>query len=135
MEIAVYPISSLLTGILFSFVTSMLIVFGIEHTGGDPGSPAIMLVGLICITGILSLITSIIIITAETKSQKEFPIRSSAIIFLCMYLPFHIIGIYFPLASFEFLAIPLTIMMFLSYIPLFHVVTKSLIHTYEFVKR
>lgn len=135
MLIAIYIISAFFTGFLFSVVTSMLFVFGIEQTGGDPGTPAIMLVSFMCICGVLGILTAAIMGTAKTKYQKEFPAKFSAIIFLFMYLPFHIIGLYFTDVQWDFLAIPLNIMLFFSYIPFFHTTAQTLTNVYEFVKR
>jgi len=139
MQIAIYIISALLTNITFSVVTSMLIVFGIEKTGGDPGAPIIMLVSLLCICGILSMPTAVAMGILKAKYQKEFPAKFSALIFLFTYFPFHIIGIYFPDVHLGFLEVPLgilfVIMLFLSYIPFFHMTSQGFINLIEFVKR
>ena len=121
-----YIISALIGSFSFSIVTSILIVFGIEQMGEDPGAPAIMLVGFIFICGILSVVTWAIMDIMKTKFQKEFPAKVSAGIFLFMYLPFHIIGLFFTDGQYDFLAIPTTIMLFLSYVPFFHLVAQSL---------
>lgn len=139
MQIAIYIISALLTNYIFSVLTSLLIVFGIERTGGDPGSPGIMLVSLLCINGILSIATAVIMGIAKGKYKKEFPEKFSVLIFLFTYLPFHIIGIYFSDEQLGALAAPLAtltvIMLFLSYIPFFHMTAQGLINLNEFVKR
>ena len=139
MQIAIYIISALLTNYVFSVATSLLIVFGIENTGGDPGSPGIMLVSLLCINGMLSIATATTMGTAKAKYQKEFPAKYSTIIFLFTYFPFHIIGIYFPDVQFGFLEAPLgilvVVMLFFSYIPFFHMTAQGLINLNEFVKR
>ena len=139
MQTAIYIISALLTDFVFSVVTSMLIVFGIEKTGGDPGAPIIMLVVLLCICGVLSVATATAMGIAKTKHQKEFPAKFSALIFLFTYFPFHIIGFYFPDEQLGFLATPLAIltviMLFFSYIPFFHLTAQLLINLNEFVKR
>lgn len=139
MHIAIYIISALLTNFVFSVVTSMLIVFGIEKTGGDPGTPGIMLFSLLCINGILSIVTAGIMGIAKAKHQKEFPAKFSALIFLFTYFPFHIIGFYFSDEQLGFLAAPLAsltvIMLFFSYIPFFHMTAQGLINLNEFVKR
>lgn len=139
MEIAIYIISALLTNFVFAIVTSMLIVFGIEKTGGDPGSPAIMLVSLLCINGILGIATAVIMGIAKAKYKKNFPAKFSVLIFLFTYLPFHIIGIYSSDKQLGILAVPLAtltvIMLFLSYIPFFHMTAQGLINVNEFVKR
>ena len=135
MEIAIYVISALLTNFVFSVATSLLIVFGIEKSGGDPGAPIIMLVGLLCICGILSIVTAAAMGTAKAKYQKEFPAKFSALIFLFTYFPFHILGIYFPDAQLDFLAELFAIMQFFSYIPFFHMTAQGLVNLNEFVKR
>ncbi len=135
MLFTIYFISALITGFLFSFVTSLLFVIGIEQTGGDPGTPAIMLVSFMCICGVLSIITAAAMGVVKTKYQKEFPARFSAIIFLFMYLPFHIIGIYFTDGQLDFLAIPSSIMLFFSYVPFFHMTAQALTNVYEFFEK
>jgi len=139
MQIAIYIISALLTNYVFSVATSLLIVFGIENTGGDPGSPGIMLFSLLCINGILSIVTAGIMGSAKAKYKKEFPAKYSALIFLFTYFPFHIIGIYFSDEQLGALAAPLAtltvIMLFFSYIPFFHMTAQGLINLNEFVKR
>ncbi len=139
MQIAIYIISALLTNFVFSVTTSMLIVFGIEKTGGDPGAPIIMLVSLMCICGILSIVTATIMGNAKAKHQKEFSAKFSALIFLFTYFPFHIIGFNFSDEQLGFLAAPLAIlsviMLFFSYIPFFHMTAQGLVNLNEFVKR
>jgi hypothetical protein len=139
MQIAIYIISALLTGFIFSIVTSLLIVSGIEKTGGDPGSPGIMLFVLMFICGILSIATATGMGIAKDKYQKEFPAKFSALIFLFTYFPFHIIGFYFSDEQIGALATPLAIltviMLFFSYIPFFHMAAQGLIDLNEFVKR
>lgn len=110
--------------------------------GSDPGSPGIMLISLMCICGILGIISAAAMETATAKYKKEFPARFSAIIFLVTYLPFHITGLYFSdeqLAFLGFLAAPLAIlsviMLFFSYIPLFHMTAQGLINVDKFVNR
>lgn len=139
MLIVIYFISAILTGFVFSVVTTMLIVFGIEQTGGDPGAPIIMLIGMMFYTGILGIVTAIAMATAKAKYNKEFPAKFSVIIFLIMYVPFHIIGFYFPDEQLGPLAAPLgiltVILLFFSYIPFFHMTAQGLINLNEFVKR
>ena len=139
MQIAIYIIAALLTNFVFSVVTSLLIVFGIEKTGGDPGSPGIMLFVLIFICGILSNVTAAIMGVAKAKYQKEFPAKFSALIFLFTYFPFHIIGLYFSDEQLGSLAAPLSnlfsYMLFFSYIPFFHMTAQGFINLNEFVKR
>lgn len=139
MQIAIYIVSALLTNYVFSFATSLLIVFGIENTGGDPGSPGIMLVSLLCINGILSIVTAVIMGIARAKHQKEFPAKYSALIFLFTYFPFHVVGLYFPDVQLGFLEAPLgilfVVMLFFSYIPFFHMTAQGLINLNEFIKR
>jgi len=95
MEIAIYIISSFITNVIFSVATSILIVFGIEKTGEDPGTPGIMLISLLCINGILSIVTAATMGSAKAKYKKEFPAKFSALIFLLTYFPFHVFGIFF----------------------------------------
>jgi hypothetical protein len=139
MQIALYFISAFLTNIAFSVATAVLVTFGFDKLGEDPGSPGIMLIGLICICGLLSLITAAIMVDAKTKYQKEFPAKVSMIIFLFTYFPFHIYGLYFSSVQLGFLAAPLgillVIMLYFSYIPFFHMTAQSLINTNEFVNR
>ena len=139
MLIIIYFVSALLTDFVFSVVTTMLIVFGIEQTGGDPGAPIIMLIGMMFYTGILGIVTAIAMATAKAKYNKEFPAKFSVIIFLIMYVPFHIIGFYFPDEQLGPLAAPLgiltVILLFFSYIPFFHMTAQGLINLNEFVKR
>ena len=135
MLFTIYFVSALITGFLFSFVTSMLMVFGIERTGGDPGTPAIMLVSLMCVCVILSIITASIMGVAKEKYKKEFSAKFSAILFLLMYFPIHIVEFYFPDGQSDFLAATLAIMLFLSYIPLFHMVAQALTNLYEFFEK
>ena len=119
--------------------TSLLIISAIEKTGEDSGSPGILLFVLMCICGILSIVTAIIMGIAKTKYQKEFPAKYSALIFLFTYFPVHIIGLYFSdkqLGSLTSLLMNLTvIMMFFSYIPFFHMTAQGFINLNEFVKR
>jgi len=139
MQIAIYIISALLTNYIFSVLTSLLIVFGIEKTGGDPGSPGIMLISLLCINGILSIATAVIMGIAKAKYKKEFPAKFSALIFLLTYFPFHIIGNYISDEQLGALAVPLAtltvIMLFFSYIPFFHMTAQGFINLNEFVKK
>lgn len=139
MQIVFYIISAFLTNIAFSVATAILVTFGFDKLGEDPGSPGIMLIGLICICGILSLVTAAIMIDAKAKYQKEFPAKFSVLIFLFTYFPFHIYGLYFSGVQLGFLAAPLgillVIMLFFSYIPFFHMTAQSLINTNEFVNR
>ena len=143
MQIAIYIISALLTNFVFSFATSLLIVFAIEKSGDDPGSPGIILFVLIFICGILSIVTASIMSIAKAKYQKEFSAKFSALIFLFTYFPIHIIGFYFSdkqLSSLEgSLAGSLVnlsgYIMFFSYIPFFHMTTQGLINLNEFTKR
>jgi len=131
----IYFFTAIVTGFLFSFITSMLLVFGIEQTGGDPGTPAIMLVSFMCICGVLSIISTSTMSRIEAKYHKEFSVKFSFIIFLMMYLPFHIIGFYFTEGQLDFLVIPSTVMLFLSYVPLFHMTSQGFINIYEFFKK
>lgn len=139
MRIAIYIISALLTNYVFSLATSILITAGFDKMGSDPGSPGIMLFSLMCINGILSIVTAAIMGIAKAKYHKEFPAKFSALIFLFTYFPFHIIGLYVPDEQLGFLAAPLgtllAIMLFFSYIPFFHTIAQGLVNLYEFVKR
>jgi hypothetical protein len=139
MQIIIYIVSALITNYLFSAMTIGLVVFGIEKVGGDPGSPGIMLVSLLCINIILSIITATAMGVAKGKYNKEFPAKYSALIFLFTYIPFHIVGIYFPEEKIGVLAIPLAIicviMLYFSYIPFMHMCTQGLTNLYEFVKK
>ncbi|MEW5870732.1 MAG: hypothetical protein AB1894_15775 [Chloroflexota bacterium] len=140
MRIAIYIISALLTNYVFSLVTTLLVVAGIEKMGSDPGSPGIMLFSLLCICGILSIATATIMGIGKAKYHKEFPAKFSALIFLFTYFPAHIIGLYVPYdEKLDFLAAPLggllAIMMLFSYIPFFHMTAQGLVNLYEFVKR
>ncbi len=139
MEIAIYIISSFLTNIIFSVATSILIVFGIEKTGEDPGTPGIMLISLLCINGILSIVTAATMVSAKAKYKKEFSAKFSALIFLLTYFPFHVFGIYFLDVQLGFLEAPLAIltvlMLYFSYVPFFHMTAQGLINTNEFVNR
>jgi len=139
MQIAIYIISALLTDYVFSVVTSILITAGFDKMGSDPGSPAIMLVSLLCLNGILSIVTAVIMRIAKEKYQKEFPAKLSVPIFLFTYFPFHIIGLYSSDEQLGFLAAPLAMltvsMLFFSYIPFFHMTAQGLTNLNEFVKR
>ncbi len=135
MLFAIYLISALIDGFLFSVVTSMLIVTGIEKTGGDAGTPALMLIALMFICGLLSLYTASIMSWERNEQKKRIPVIVSAITFLALYLPFHIIGLYFSYGKLDFLAIPFMIMMFSSYIPFFRMTAQTLINVYEFFER
>jgi hypothetical protein len=139
MQIAIYIISALITNFVFSVVTSMLVVFGIDNIGGDPGSPGIMLFSLLCICGIISIPTATAMVIAKAKFQKEFPVKFSVLIFLFTYFPFHIVGFYFSDKQLGVLAAPLAIltviMLFFSYIPFFHMTAQGFLNLYEFVKR
>ena len=139
MQIAIYIISALLTNYVFSVATSLLIVFDIEKSGDDPGSPGIILFVLMFICGILSIVTATIMGIAKAKYQKEFPAKFSALIFVFTYFPVHIIGLYFSDKQLGSLSIPLWDwagnMMFFSYIPFFHMTAQGFINLNEFVKR
>jgi hypothetical protein len=139
MQIAIYIISALLTDYVFSVMTAILITAGFDKMGSDPGSPGIMLVSLLCINGMLSIVTAVIMGIAKAKHQKEFPAKFSALIFLLTYFPFHIIGLYFSDVQLGFLEAPLgillVVMLFFSYIPFFHMTAQGLINLNEFVKR
>jgi hypothetical protein len=138
MQVAIYIISALLTNYLFSVATTLLITAGFEKMGSDPGSPGIMLFSLMCINGVLSLVTAAIMGIAKAKYQKEFPAKFSALIFLITYFPFHIIGFYFPdeqLGSFTApLAILFVTMLFFSYIPFFHTTAQGLTNLANLLK-
>jgi hypothetical protein len=139
MEIAIYIFSSFITNVIFSVATSILIVFGIEKTGEDPGTPGIMLISLLCINGILSIVTAATMGSAKAKYKKEFPAKFSALIFLLTYFPFHVFGIYFLDVQLGFLEAPLAIltvlMLYFSYVPFFHMTAQGLINLNGFVKR
>jgi len=135
MQIAIYIISALLTNYVFSVATSLLIVFAIEKSGDDPGSPGIILFVLMFICGIFSIVTASIMGNAKAKYQREFPAKFSALIFLFTYFSVHIIGFYFSDKQADSLADLSANMMFFSYIPFFHMTTQGLINLNEFVKR
>ena len=135
----IYIISALLTNYMFSVVTVGLVIFGFDKMGSDIGSPGIALFGLLFINGILSIIAGIIMGIAKFEYKKEFSVKSSVLIFLFTYFPFHITGLYIPEKHLGFLAEPLanlfTIMMFFSYIPFFHMIAQGLINMYEFFNK
>lgn len=139
MRIFIYLITALLTNYMFSVATSILIIAGYDKMGVDPGSPGIMLFSLLCINGILGIVTATIMGIAKAKYHKEFPAKFSALIFLLTYFPFHIIGLYFPEEQLGFMTAPLgsllAILVFFSYIPFFHMAAQGLTNLYEFVKR
>lgn len=139
MQIAIYIISAFLTNIAFSVITAVLVTFGFEKSGEDPGSPGIMLISLMCICGILSIVTAAIMVDTKAKYQKEFPAKFSLLIFLFTYFPFHIIGQYFSGIQLGFLAdlfgILVVIMLYFSYMPFFHMTAQGLINVNEFVNR
>lgn len=139
MQIVIYIISALLTNYVFSLATSILVTAGFDKMGSDIGSPGIMLFSLMCINGILGIVTATIMGIGKAKYHKEFPAKFSALIFLFTYFPFHIIGLYVPDEKLGFLAAPLGallgIMLFFSYIPFFHMTAQGLVNLYEFVKR
>lgn len=134
----IYVISALMTNWIFSTLTVGAIVFGIEKTGGNPGSPGIPLVIFLFINGILSIITAIIMGIAKVY-KKEFPAKFSMLVFIFTYFPFHIIGLYIPdklLGSLASSIASLTAYMLLfSYIPFFHMTAQGLINTYEYIKK
>jgi hypothetical protein len=139
MRIAIYIISALLTNYVFSFATTLLITAGFDKMGSDPGSPGILLFSLMCICGIFSIVTVTIMEIGKAKYRKEFSAKFSALIFLFTYFPTHIIGLFIPDIQLGFLSAPigilLAIMLFFSYIPLFHMTAQGLVNLNEFVKR
>ncbi len=139
MQMAIYIFSALLTNFVFSFATTFLILFSLEKSEYDYGSPGIILFVLMFICGIFSIVTATIMGIAKAKFQKEFPAKFSALIFVFTYFPIHIIELYFSDKQLDSLAIPLwdwaVYMMFFSYIPFFHMTTQGLINLDEFVKR
>ena len=72
-------IAAILAMFIYSVSTTMFIVAGIESNGHDPGSPIIMLFGLLFITFALSFI--LIFLTIRIK------VLTSVVIFLVMYIP------------------------------------------------
>jgi len=135
MQMATYIFSALLTNFVFSFATTFLILFSLEKSGYDYGSPGIILFVLMFICEIFSIVTASIMGIAKAKYQKEFPAKFSALIFLFTYFPVHIIGFYFSDKQAGSLADFSANMMFFSYIPFFHMTTQGLINLNEFVKR
>lgn len=139
MRIAIYIISALLTNYVFSVATSILVMAGFDKMGSDPGSPGIMLFVLSCVCGIFSIVTAAIMEIAKVKYHKGFPAKYSALIFLFTYFPFHIIGLYVPDEKLGVIAAPLgdllAIMVFISFIPFYHMTAQGLINLFEFVKR
>lgn len=139
MRTAIYIISALLANYVFSLATSIFIMAGFDKMGVDPGSPGIMLFSLLCINGILSIVTATIMGIGKAKYQREFPAKFSGLIFLFTYFPFHIIGLYVPDEKLGFLEAPLgnllAIMLFFSYIPFYHMTAQGLVNLYEFVKK
>ncbi|MHC1782403.1 MAG: hypothetical protein AB9891_06520 [Anaerolineaceae bacterium] len=139
MKIAIYIISACLTNFLFSFATTIIITMGFDKMGSDPGSPVILLISLMCICGILSIVTATIMGTVKTKYQKEFPAKFSLLIFLLTYFPSHIVEFFFPEQQLDILAAPLgillAIMLFFSYIPFFHMTAQGLINLYVFARK
>ncbi len=135
---AIYLFSALLSDFLFSFMTTNLIVFGIENVNGDPGAPIIMLIGFLFICGVLGTLTAIFTPSMEENFEgrfhRELTAKSSGIAFLVMYLPFHIMGIFFNSGKLDFLAIPSVILLLLSYVPFYFMITKSFVHLYELLK-
>jgi hypothetical protein len=139
MQLLIYIISGLLTGYVYSMATTILVVDGFDRMGEDIGSPGIMLFSLLCICGILSIVIASIMWVAKAKYQKEFPARFSLLIFLLTYFPIHIKEIWFPDLQLGFLevllGILLAIMMYFSYVPLFHMTAQGFTNLHEFVKR
>jgi hypothetical protein len=139
MEIVIYILSAILTNYVFSLATSILVTAGYDKMGVDIGSPGIMLFSLLCINGILGIVTATIMGFGKAKYHKEFPAKFSALIFLFTYFPLHIIGLNIPDEQLGFLAAPLGnlfgAMQFFSYIPFFHMTAQGLINLYEFVKK
>jgi len=140
MRIGIYFISALLTSYVFSYVTCILAVMSFEKAGDDPGSPGILLFGLRCLYGILSLVAMAVMEVRARRHKKEFPVKFSALIFLFTYFPIHIIGICFSpdklLGPLEGPVMTVTgIMMDFSYMPFFHMTTQGFINLWGFAKR
>lgn len=134
----IYIVSALLTNWIFSTITAGAIVVGIEKTGGDVGSPGILLVVFLFINGILSIITAIIMGVAKVY-KKEFPVKFSILVFIFTYFPIHIFEFYIPDKILGSLASPIATftgyMLIFSYIPFFHMTAQGLINMYEFIKK
>lgn len=142
MRTAIYIISALICTVIYSYATALLLVYGIERMGSDPGSPAILLFGLICTSAIFSMITALIMESSRRKSQRTLPVKISAIIFPIMYFPFHVIGIFFPSLGTngmdkiqESAATLLVMMMFFSFMPFYHVIAQVQLTIYENYRR
>jgi hypothetical protein len=133
--LAIHIVSTISACFLFSFVTALLIVFGIEENGGDPGAPIIMLISLLVICGLLSFLTASAMAVAKLIYRKEFPVTLSSVIFPFMYLPFHILGFYFPDRELDFLASSSIVLLFFSFVPFYHAISQIFINIYEFLKK
>ncbi len=132
MSVLIRIVSIALSSFLYSFITSLLIMFGIEESGGDPGTPAIMLVGFLIICMFLGILTASIMSNAKEKRNKAFPVKISLPAFITMYAFGHIFAIYFPTVA--FLGNLSAILLFVSYVPFYHVFSQSLLNGYAFIK-
>lgn len=132
----IYVVSALSTNWIFSTITAGAIVVGIEKTGGDVGSPGILLVVFLFINGTLSIITAITMAIAKIY-EKEFPAKFSILVFIFTYFPIHIFEFYIPDKILGSLASPIAslngYMLIFSYVPFFHLTAQGLINMYEYI--
>ncbi len=132
MTTAIHIVSTFVASFLYSFFTSILIVAGIERMGEDPGTPAIMLFGLMVITVFLSVVTANIMSNAE-KKNKVFPVKFSFLIFVVMYGVAHLLALY--VTDSVFWGNFSVILLFASHIPFYHTFSQSLLNGYAFIKK
>lgn len=135
ITIALFIIAILFASLLFSYASAVLIMVGIEASGGEPGSIVVMFVGLLVITLLLSVVVTTAMLIAKKRYHKSFPARWSVVLFLLLYLPFQINGLFFPDDRFDSLATLLSVMFFFSFIPFFHCIAQSLINLAAFIRQ
>ncbi|MDH5647831.1 MAG: hypothetical protein OEZ01_17600 [Candidatus Heimdallarchaeota archaeon] len=133
-RIIIHITAAFLASKLYSYFTTMLVLFGIEKGGGDLGSPGIMLVLLFGLCVAASFSIAIVMEYKKPTSKKELSVKTALIIFLLTYFPIHIAEYYFPGQAPGFLAIPLTLLMFFSFIPLYYTIAQSLFNIFEYLK-
>ena len=127
-------VSAVVTSVGFSGVTAILVMYGIEEQGGDPGAPGLMFVALLMLCGFLNILTAIVMYSAREDHQKTFSATRSMLLFVVMYVPLHLAG-WFSISLPEVLELVFTLLLFASSVALFHAVAQSGIHLYEFFQK
>ncbi len=132
-QIVIFGLSILVAGFLFTFITSFLVAM--ETIDEIPALGPLMcsMMG----NGIfLTIIAALIIGAAKKFYHKVFPAGISAIIFLIMFLPWHVIALSSPNSKLlDMYGTPLMILTSLSIIPFLHLIMQTFININKYFQK